>query len=298
MKKIGLILILFLLPAFVWAQAGSTGLIVLKSGMGGKSAALGDAVVAANNGALSTYWNPAGLTSAENEIVFGHSEYIQDVSYEFIAIKFDGYNANWGLSLHVQNVDNIAHRTQATPEPLSTFSEHEVVAGLSYARMLSPNLAFGTTIKYITERHFSYTSKGAALDLGFNYLALIKNLDLGLSFHNLGSISELREEATKLPALLRAGAFYKLDKEMAQSNLGLFATYTKIFENDGYAGLGVEAITRDILALRLGYQLGRDSQDISAGVGLKIQRYQLDYAYVPFSYDLGDTHRLSFSLSL
>ncbi|MCA9732023.1 PorV/PorQ family protein [candidate division KSB1 bacterium] len=299
MKKYILLTFVISLPGILFAQAGSTGLALLKIGIGGQGAALGESVVAGNNGALSAYWNPAGLTQSNDEIVFGHSEWLQDISYEFIAMKFRGYGASWGLLLQVQNVDNIMHRTKATPAPLSTFSEHEVVSGVSYARAFSQYLSFGATAKFISERHFSYTSSGAAIDLGLNYqLNQIKGVQLGASLHNLGKLSELREEATKLPALLRVGVAYMPEMEIMQAKMRVLAAYTKIFNNEAYAGFGIEALAKEALALRIGYQAGREAQSISAGLGFILSRYRLDYAYVPFSYDLGDTHRLSFTFVL
>lgn len=297
MKKYILFALFSISPVLLLAQAGSTGLALLKIGIGGQGAALGESVVAGNNGALSAYWNPAGLTQSNDEIVFGHSEWLQDVSYEFIAMKFHGYNASWGLLLQVQNVDNIMHRTRATPEPLSTFSEHEVVTGLSYARTLSSNIAVGATAKFISERHFSYTSAGAAIDLGLRYkLEQLKSVQFGASLHNLGKLSDLRNEATKLPALLRLGFSYSPEFKLAQAKMQVLGGYTKIFNNESFAGFGIEALARESLAFRFGYQVGREAQSVSAGLGFILSRYRLDYAYVPFSFDLGDTHRLSFAL--
>lgn len=299
MKKMTITFILFLMPCMLVAQAGTTGLALLKVGMGGQGAALGEAVVATENGAMAAYWNPAGLSHAENELVLGHSEWIQDVSYEFIAAKFHGYNASWGLLLQVQNVDNIMHRTSATPEPLATFSEHEIVAGISYARPVGQNLAAGATVKFISERHFSYTSKGAAVDFGVQYkLSQIQGLQLAASLHNLGKLTELRSESTRLPALLRMGAAWAPRNKILQADLRLLAGFTKIFDNQSYSGFGIEGMFKKTLALRLGYQAGREAQSLTAGLGVQFKHYSIDYAYVPFSFDLGDTHRISFSLKI
>ena len=36
----------------------------------------------------------------------------------------------------------------------------------------------------------------------------------------------------------------------------------------------------------------------SGGIGLERPGYQLDYAYTPFDYDLGETHNISLSVGL
>jgi hypothetical protein len=48
-------------------------------------------------------------------------------------------------------------------------------------------------------------------------------------------------------------------------------------------------------ALRLGLRLNDESARFSAGVGYAVGTLQLDYAFVPYRLDLGDTHRFSFS---
>ena len=52
----------------------------------------------------------------------------------------------------------------------------------------------------------------------------------------------------------------------------------------------------DQFALRLGYVLGNDSYDFTAGFGLQLSRYQLAYAFVPYNYDLENSHRFSVNI--
>ncbi len=47
-------------------------------------------------------------------------------------------------------------------------------------------------------------------------------------------------------------------------------------------------------ALRFGVRAGDTTTNFSAGVGYRVGGLELDYAYVPFRLDLGDTHRFSF----
>jgi len=51
-----------------------------------------------------------------------------------------------------------------------------------------------------------------------------------------------------------------------------------------------------MLALRAGYRTGQDiGSGMSAEVGLRIGKIDLDYAYVPYG-DLGNTHRISLEI--
>ena len=47
-------------------------------------------------------------------------------------------------------------------------------------------------------------------------------------------------------------------------------------------------------ALRLGWRVNDDIANVSAGLGWRIGRASVDYAWVPSKLDLEDTHRFSF----
>jgi hypothetical protein len=48
-------------------------------------------------------------------------------------------------------------------------------------------------------------------------------------------------------------------------------------------------------SLRLGLRVNDSASSFSAGAGYAMRALRLDYAFVPFSDDLGDTHRFSLS---
>jgi hypothetical protein len=56
---------------------------------------------------------------------------------------------------------------------------------------------------------------------------------------------------------------------------------------------GAEVAHSSGAALRAGWRWNDDASGFSAGAGSTLGSVQLDYAFVPFKYDLGDTHRFS-----
>jgi hypothetical protein len=50
------------------------------------------------------------------------------------------------------------------------------------------------------------------------------------------------------------------------------------------------------LTLRTGFISGMEEPAITAGLSLNYQDYHFDYAFVPFQFDLGNSHRLTFGL--
>ena len=58
-------------------------------------------------------------------------------------------------------------------------------------------------------------------------------------------------------------------------------------------GFGVEYQPMDRFSLRGGYRTGVEGERGSTGIGIVLKRWTIDYAFVPFGFDLGETHRLT-----
>ncbi|MBN1326963.1 MAG: hypothetical protein JW996_03340, partial [Candidatus Cloacimonetes bacterium] len=63
-----------------------------------------------------------------------------------------------------------------------------------------------------------------------------------------------------------------------------------IDDNSIKAAIGLSSLFYDKFILRLGYKFNHDAEDLSAGVGFKIGKFSLDYAYLPFDYEIDDVH--------
>jgi hypothetical protein len=64
---------------------------------------------------------------------------------------------------------------------------------------------------------------------------------------------------------------------------------------DAVAMTGAELAHPSGAALRFGLRLNDDASTFSAGAGYAWGALRLDYAFVPYRLDLGDTHRVSFA---
>lgn len=290
------------LPHTTLAQAGAagnTGLAFLKIPVGARGAALGEAVVADISGAAASYWNPSGLAGAGNEVFFVHSELIDDITNDFLAVKFRAMQSDWAFFIQLQSVGGILQRQKASVEPLSEITSHAFAIGLSHARLLARHLEVGVTAKYLNEQIFGYSTNGFAADAGLTYhLPRIQGMALAISLHNAGRMAPFKSKRPKLPAFVRAGVAFQPAWTPGQHRLKFFAAVRKLFDAQTTFGAGVEILTREMVFLRLGYQASRETQDIAGGIGLRKGRYQLDYAYVPFSLGLGSSHRLAIGIGI
>jgi len=285
-------------------QAGNAGLAFLKLGVSARGVAMGDAMSASVQGSPSTYYNPAGLITPCNnckavQLMFTHKEWIQDTRMEFLgaSIRINDEHA-LGVSINSTTTSDIEIRTLPGPSE-GTFTARDFSAGLSYAYRASDVLRIGTTMKFLYEKIFIDETSGFACDLGAQYETPIENLSVGAVLANLGGMRDLRNEKTKLPALLRVGPAYALVLESANSTVSLAADLVQIFpEKRTYLNAGGEFFFNQVVAGRAGYQFGSEGRGFSAGIGLQYGSFVVDYAYAPVSSELGNTHTITLALSL
>ena len=293
------ILLLLTVPVSGEENPAATGLAFLKLGAGARAVGMGETFTSLADDPSAVYWNPAGLAIISGaHLLFTHNEWLQDIRHEFLAVNFHiGKNA-FGIGLMTSSVSGIERRVAPTAEPLGEFGAHDVMLGISYARKLKPSLSVGATAKFLYQKIYIEESSGVALDLGVRYQTHLPGLYAGAALQNFGYTSKLKTEAPKLPQTARIGIAYQLDAEQLQGKLIFAADVVQIFESTAHLNLGAEYDLKNLFQLRLGYQTGYQDKGIHAGFGVGFLRYRLDYAFVPFSAGLGNTHRIAFGIKL
>ncbi len=293
MKKILLSILLFT-EILIGQNAGSTGLSFLKSSFGARNLAMGDLGVAGPEDMSSFYYNPAMLSNfISSQLFIAHNQAMQDLSSQIFGASFEVFDMPFAVSMNTTSVDGIEVRTQPG-EIESKFKAHYFFTGLSTGFSLYENFSAGLTIKYVYENLFSDESSGLSYDLGLYYSDLYENLNVGVSFRNLGSMNKLRNEASRLPKDFRLGVSYESLLEMINSEILLTGGYQKYTDlADSHIHLGGEIFYDNLLALRAGYITGYDSKGLTFGTGISWNNINFDYAFVPYEYDLGNSHTIS-----
>ena len=99
-----------------------------------------------------------------------------------------------------------------------------------------------------------------------------------------------------LPLRFKGGVAYKMldEKLLLAADLDWRAQDKLLYED-----LGVEGWVNKALALRAGYEIGHANTHLgsalvgfSFGLGLRVDNFRFDYAFLPFG-NLGDTHRVT-----
>jgi hypothetical protein len=277
-------------------QAGQSGLSFLKTGVGARSLAMGEAYSSLAADPSAMYYNPAALRLQQvPQVALMHKEWIQGVQSEFIAGSVPTDILSCGISLISTNVSGIEARS--TPGPaIGTFGMHDIAAGVTIAASVTPDIAVGITGKYLLEKLYTDQSTGYGLDLGATVMSPW-NVRFSAAVCNLGSMSEFITEAPVLPKMFRVGAGYSTPVESMEGTLTLASDIVS-FSEEGLTHLhmGAEFDYHESFALRAGYQTGYEAKSFSAGAGFRYGMVKVDYAYVPFTYDLGSTHTFSVNL--
>jgi hypothetical protein len=286
------------LGASIPDKAGTSGLSFLKLGIGARPTGMGEAFTSISGDIFSLYWNPAGVARhTGTEFAFMHNQWFQDVSLEYAAFCF-GYKKNvFGLSLTLSQVANLERREGPTENPLSYFDEHDLSLGFSWSRKINDKLDLGISTKFLYEKIDFSSATGLGFDLGGIYW-LRSNIQLGGAILNLGSKMKFEQESFNLPTSYKIGAAYLGHEKHFNGDFILSMDLVKPNDNDLKVNLGGEYTYKEKFTLRSGYQIGYDDRNISLGLGLKIKKYAIDYAFVPFSSDLGNSHRISVNLKL
>lgn len=302
-KTIAFSILFLLLVSYSFAgdipdKAGSSGLSFLKIGMGARPVGMGEAFTAVSADVNCVYWNPAGLARIDGfNLTFMHNQWFQQISSNYLATAFGIKQNSVGISLTLNRVPEIQIRDKPTSEPISAFDAEDVALVLAYARSLNSKIDFGVSIKGLYEKIFVDEAFGLGFDVGAIYF-LNNRLQVGCAILNVGPEMKLKEEKFSLPSVSKIGMIYETNESYLNGNIILGLDLVKLKDNDLKMHWGAEYAYRKSLFLRMGYQFGYDEKNISFGFGLKHKRYKIDYAFVPFGSDLGDTHRISLEVKM
>ncbi len=282
------------------SEAGTAGLSFLKIGVGARAVGMGEAFVAMAGDATALYWNPAGIADLPGgHITLMHNEWFQDIRFEYLGAVLGRGSHAYGLSMSFNTVGDIERRVIASQQPLDTFSSHDLALALSHARSVGSRWRLGLSVKALYEKIYLDDVWGWAIDLGLIYLPALEGLTLGGSVLTLGPAMKLRSEKFDLPTIYKLGLTYSPGPFHFESgNLALATDLSWPTDNRLRVHWGGEVRLWDHIALRSGYQMGYDEKGFSAGLGVRQGRFSVDYAFVPYSSDLGETHRISLGIDL
>lgn len=276
------------------AAAQSSGFAFLGIGPDAAGMALGDAGVASAEGPYAGERNPAGLANATSDR-FGltHHQWIADVQTYGLAGRFGLGNAG-GIGLYVRASGSADFQARDRPgASQGNFDVQFVTAGVGLAREVGP-ISVGVSAKYLSERIFSVSATGYAVDLGAQTSLVNGSVRFGVALLNVGSMEELVDRPTELPRTLRVGTAIQPFRVLAFEDGATVFDAVLSFEvsrntvtETTQVHVGAATDVLETLRVRLGYVSNDALRDFSAGVGIKAGPLRLDYAMLPFEEGFG-----------
>ena len=277
---------LILIPSFssFASDVGTTAANFLKIGIGARATAMGGAYTALADDGSALYWNPAGLAQIENtEILAMYNMHFQEINQGYFSLTFPFLGGTLGLGANYVDMGQIEGRDEEG-NPTGEFSASDVQASFGYTQKIFSKLMFGLSIGTLQETIAGDKKSTYLGNVGLLFSS--KSFSLGLVCQNIGP--DLGEDP--LPLTYRGGIVLKLRA------LSIAADVVKAIDDDMYFCAGLEWWIGNILALRAGYRTNQDiGSGTSYGIGLKISKIDLDYAYVPYG-DLGDIQKISLGI--
>ena len=249
------------------------------------------------SGAETLYYNPASLSELPG-ISFSsfYASYLGQASYSALALTF----RNWGVaalllgSTGIQGYDDDGDPTDTLAYRNTGFLFGAGVdpSVLPFLPDFAVDMSLGARIKILTVQVGEATGNGFSFDLGFRTVFPdmhfggfgVSDIALGVTAVNLFGGVAYDTVSDDFPMDIRVGAsarFAELIRAALDAHLS------------GSLHLGVIYEPIPTFALRLGL-ISRGSVSLTAGLGVNVEGFLLDYAYV--THTLGGTHRVSLTL--
>lgn len=337
MKKVALLLILFTIvsltapAAFAQTKVGTTAAPFLGIGVGSRAIGMGGAFVAVADDASALYWNNAGIVqNRSNEVLLVHTEWIGDISFDYVGTVFNMGDGSIGLSLTSLSMGDMDVTTVDEPEGTGErFDAADIAIGLTYAHAVTDRFSIGGTVKYINQKIWKESASAFAIDLGtlyktpfFNGMkigAVISNFGSKMKMdgddlvflHDIDETSDGNNENTPgqwfldewtLPIMFRVGIAIDV-YEADQHRITIATDAAHPNDNEEYLNVGGEYAYNNMLFLRAGLKSAfvEDAEEgATYGAGFRVTQmgsvqFGLDYAFEDFG-RLENVHKFSLGI--
>ncbi len=297
--KIKFFVLIFFIGINLYSQnVGNTGYSFMKIGIGASEVAVAEAVTSKAFSPFSLNYNPALLSQLDfSSIGFMHNEWIQGVRSDILIGNSNFFGVPIFVLINSTKISDIEIRTR--PGDLEgIFDAHYFHGGIGTAFKLYDKWLIGVQVKYLYENIYVDESEGYALDFGILKKDMLYDINLGISFRNLGKVNRLAYESAELPDELRLGLSYE---NLNYKNFKV----TPVLDLQKYLDakrlnllFGIEVNYDNLLILRTGYNSTRDLNNFSFGLGLMYKFVSFDYAFLPFSENFGNANLISITVKL
>ncbi len=271
---------------------------MLRMGVGARALAMGGAYVAEAHDATAGFWNPAGL--ADIECVSLTAMYAAGMSvdrtYNYFGFgwtpsqvtNYGTFGISW-LNSGIKDIEK--HKVRA--DDLGMFKDMNNVFLVSWAFKNEFNermFSFGFSLKVVQQKIDDYSKTGVGGDFGIKFL-VDPRVSIGLMVRDIGT----QVDGWTVPTNVRVGlAIYPLGED---HSLVIPMDYGKTKDRkDETLHFGAEYMWEFAENYSAALMAGLNDGNFAIGMGFKVSKIRLDYAYVTEKVDfLNQNHRISLS---
>ena len=301
-----------------------------------RQASLGGEVLTLINDINQPLWNPSLITNdIDNQIGLSYVDFLADVNYGSLSFAhlFTRRIGTFHAGITFVDYGKFISADENGVET-GTFKARDLAFQAGYAYQLPwDGFSVGANIKFISSQIENFTSSGLATDFAISYYNEYKPYMFTAVVRNVGyQISVFDEAREELPLEVAVGASYKLEHiplrwHLTLSNLQQWKLAVSN-PSDSQTNIGGETTNDDItflgnairhvnvgaeffpdkgFNLRLGYNFRRGRElrltesrtfaGFTAGFGLKMGRFKLNYAFSKF-HPVSNTNTFSLNIDL
>jgi len=286
-------------------DAGTTGFANLKLVYSARATGMGQAMMGRMQNYDGMQFNPASILRTPEKSIsstfMDHFVGSGGGSIQYIVPK--NMYVSYGAFLNYWNSGSI-DRTEISSnfdlvETGETFGAQNIIAGLTYAKFISPAVDFGGTVKVIWDQIDQSSASAAMIDVGILHHTANEKIKVGLAVRNLGAqLSYYSDNKYKeaLPTTYLAGMGFDFSENTC-ADLDI----VKVTGTDFVGKLGIEHRIHPMFVLRGGFRSNAAdyyqggvlafSSGLSLGLGWDWKNWVLDYAISSYG-DLGLTNQL------
>lgn len=279
--------------AFALSHAeAATGMRNMLNLTGARQVAMGETTPLFELDPFSLEYNPAAIVGqTKGRVGFSHNSFFQDRTSNSLAVIFPAQGLDFGIHTRLAGVGDIEVRQGATSEPDYISGADEFAIKMFAARQIVPRFRVGFSVGWMMEKIDVERASLAVFGFGAIYRTDI-GVALQASASNLGGKIKFVNQEDDPPAIYRGGVSF------SKYQMALSADYVNIKSGDSHLHFGGEYLIREQLFLRAGYQTGYDNRNFSAGAGFVYKDFRIDYAFVPYQSDLGNSHRFTLTYAV
>ena len=262
---------------------------------------LSPASIALAGRGLDSFSNPAAFVlqpavstlNKQRSLSLSHAAWLGATDFNNVCYSFSDRRKHFGLILRNLNYGEIEKRDEQG-NVIGVYNPLDLNLMANYGLRLGASSYVGVNAGFVYEKLSTASALGISTDLGFTILPPLQDAVISLAIRNLGFSGAMHEEAVKLAPQaeldLSKGFTYNA------TSVNLAASATKSLDEPFKGSFSTEFGFYDLLFLRAGYKLNYGAGDISAGIGLRYNRFGVDYGWAAYEDNLSDVHSIAVHL--